>query len=147
MKVLLSPLLYFMPGILLLLLPFQQKMGCRKLTFYCLFVHGYSFSLLRTPANQVIYWRSLLDDEKELPSFDAFFHPFRSPDPLPNFLSSTKVPIGPLASTILIHIQIGQLWANLGHIWHYLVVITSIDEIWSLCMVKFLLKITQPLDF
>ena len=58
----------------------------------------------------------------------------------PNFLSSTKVPIGPLASTILIHIQIGQLWANLGHVWHFLKVLNCFwISIWYLCSAKILI--------
>ena len=46
----------------------------RSSTFYCLFVHGYSFYYSKSS-----YLLKKTDDEKELPSFDALlhlFHPF-----------------------------------------------------------------------
>ena len=57
----------------------KMKVG---LTFYCLFVHGYSFSATASKPyyySKSSYLLKKTDDEKELPSFDALlhlFHPF-----------------------------------------------------------------------
>ena len=89
MKVLLSPFIIFhawnFAGFLLSSRQTEMKVG---LTFYCLFVHGYSFSATAshtTTPNQVIYWRRRMMKRNSLhlmPYFISFI-PFP-----PNFLPS-----------------------------------------------------------
>ena len=88
MKVLLSPFIIFHAWNFAGLLSSRQTEMKVGLTFYCLFVHGYSFSATAsytTTPNQVIYWRRRMMKRNSLhlmPYFISFI-PFP-----PNFLPS-----------------------------------------------------------